>query len=55
MSFEDLERCGHSDIFSLVYTEVVLGRVLQPITNFTGPWDNFMVHGVNKPLGPRHT
>ena len=36
--------------FSLVYTKVVPRRVPQPITTFTGPWDNFMVHGVNNPL-----
>ena len=27
-----------------------MGRVQQPITNFTRLWDNFMVHGVNNPL-----
>ena len=28
-----------------------LRRVVQhPITNFTKPWDDFMVHGVNNPL-----
>jgi hypothetical protein len=47
MSSEDLELHGHSDIFSLVETKVVLG---QPITNFTGHGDNFMVHGVNIPF-----
>ena len=35
---------------SLVWTEVVRGQVQQPITCFTRPWDNFMVHGVNNPL-----
>ena len=35
---------------SLVWTEVVQGQVQQPITCFTRPWDNFMVHGVNNPL-----
>ena len=27
------------------------GRVQQPVTDFTGPWDDFMVHAVNSPLG----
>ena len=36
-------------IFSLVYIKVVPGWVQQPITYFTGPWDNSMVHGVNNP------
>jgi hypothetical protein len=27
-----------------------MGQVQQPITYFTGPWDDFMVHGVNNPL-----
>ena len=48
MSFEDLQTHGHSDIVSLVSTEVVLGRVQHPITDFTGPWDNFTVHSVTK-------
>ena len=26
-----------------------MGQVQQPITNFTEPWDDFMVHGVNIP------
>ena len=26
------------------------GRVQQTITNFTGPWDDFIVHGVKHPL-----
>jgi hypothetical protein len=50
MSSEDLELHGHSDIFSLVETKVVLGQVQQPIMNFTGHGDNFMVHGVNIPF-----
>jgi hypothetical protein len=29
---------------------VVRGEVQQPITDFTGPWDDFMVHGVNNLL-----
>jgi hypothetical protein len=37
-------------LWFLMQTEVVPGRVQQPITNFTGPWDDFMVHGVNNPL-----
>ena len=36
--------------FSLVSNEVVLGRVQQPIIDFTRPWNNFLVHGVKKPL-----
>ena len=50
MYFGDLELYGHFDIFSLVYTEVVPGRVQQSIIDFTWPWDNFIVHGVNNPL-----
>ena len=50
-SFGDLELHGHSDIFSLMQTEVVSGRVQQPIMDFTRPWNDFMVHGVNNPLG----
>ena len=49
MSSGDLKLHGHFDILSLVYTEVNLGQVQQPITNFTRPWDDFMVHGVNNP------
>ena len=49
MSFGDLELHGHFYKFSLVWTEVVPRQVQQPITNFTGPWDDFMVHGVNNP------
>ena len=30
-------------------TEVVPKRVQQPIRDFTRPWDDFMVHGVNNP------
>ena len=37
-------------IFSVMYSEVVMGRVQQPLTIFTEPWDDFMVHGVNNPL-----
>jgi hypothetical protein len=44
--FGDLKLHGYSHMFSLVETEVVPGRVQQPITNFTR-WDDFMVHGVN--------
>jgi hypothetical protein len=29
---------------------MVLRRVQQPITKFIGPWEDFMVHGVNNPL-----
>ena len=51
MSFGDLELHGHSHIFfSLVYMEVFLKRVQQPITNFTDSWDDFMVHGLHNPL-----
>ena len=35
--------------FSLVQTEAVPRGLQQPITNFTRPWDDFMVHGVNIP------
>ena len=49
MSFWDLELHGHSDIFSSVLTKVFLGQVEQPITDFTGPWDDFMIHGLNSP------
>ena len=35
--------------FSLVWTEMVMGQVQQPITFSTRPWDDFMVHDVNKP------
>jgi hypothetical protein len=35
---------------SLVSTEVVPRRVQPPFTYFTGPWDDFMVHGVDRPL-----
>ena len=31
-----------------------LGWVQQPIIDFTGPWDNFMVPGVNNPLLDKH-
>ena len=27
-----------------------MGRVQQPIIDFSGPWDDFMVHGVKTPL-----
>ena len=50
MSFGDLELHGHYDILSLVQVEVIPGRIQQPITNFTRPWDDFMVHDVNIPL-----
>ena len=50
MPFGDLEHHDHFDYFSLVSTEVILGRIQQPITNFTRPWDDFMVHGVNNLL-----
>ena len=30
-------------------TQMVPGRIQQPATDFTGPWDDFMVHGVNDP------
>ena len=33
-----------------LWTKVILGQVQQPLPNFTGPWDDFMVHGVNKTL-----
>ena len=45
----DLELHDHSDIFFLVQTEVVMGRIQQPITYFIGSWNDFMVHGVNNP------
>ena len=38
---------GHPNMFSLIWSEVVMGQVQQPITNFTGPWDDFTVHGCN--------
>ena len=43
--------------FPLVETEVVPGWTQQPITDFTWPWDDFMVHDVNSPLdyGLSHT
>jgi hypothetical protein len=48
MSFEDLELRGHFDIlFFLMKTEVIPGRVQQPITYFIRPWNDFMIHGVN--------
>ena len=51
MSLGDLELHGHYDIFfSLVWTEVISGQVQQPITYFIGPWDYFMVRGVNNRL-----
>ena len=52
MSLGDLELHGHSHIFffPLVLIKVVLGWVQQPIVDFTRPWDDFMVHGVNNPL-----
>ena len=28
--------------------KVIPGRVQQPITYFTGPWDNFTVHSVKQ-------
>ena len=37
-----------SNILSLVQTEVVLGRIQQPIIDFTRPWDDFMVRGVKQ-------
>ena len=46
MSFGTLEIHGHSNIFSLGR------RVQQPIKNFTGPWDNFMVHGCKQCMSP---
>ena len=50
MSLGDLKLHDHSDILFLILIEAVPGQVQQPITHFTGPWDNFMVHGVNRPL-----
>ena len=47
MSFRDFELHECLKHLFLVCIEVVLGRVQQPITNFIGPWDNFVVHGVN--------
>ena len=49
MLFGGLELQGLFDIFPLVWMEVILGRVQQPITNFTRPRDDLMVHGVNNP------
>ena len=60
----DLELHDHSNIFFLgvnrsgLKTNSIanqrlyrtLGRVEQPITTFTGPWDEFMIHGVNNPF-----
>ena len=51
MPLRDLELHGHSHIFYFLF--IVLGvdpgRVQQRITDFTGPWDDFMVLGVNNP------
>ena len=49
MSFGDLERHGHFNIIFLGVNEVVMGQVQHPITYFTRPWGDFMVHGVNSP------
>ena len=38
---------SYSNILFLSATKVVPGRVPHPIIFFIGPWDNFMVHGVN--------
>ena len=46
----DLELQSRFDIFPLVQTEVDSGRVQQPITYFTKPWDDFMIHDVVNPL-----
>ena len=43
MSFEDLELHDHFDIFFLGVTEVTPGQIQQPITNLTGPWDDFRI------------
>ena len=50
MSFGDLELHGNYGMLSLVWIEVVPRRVQQPITNFAGPWDDFMVYGITSPL-----
>jgi len=59
MSMDDvgLKTCRLGTSSSMVPTstswckpKVVPGRVQQPITNFTRPWDDFMVHDVNNPL-----
>ena len=34
----------------LAFFSLVPGQVQQPITYFRRPWDDFMVHGVNKPF-----
>ena len=51
MSFRDLEMDGHYDSFSFVWTKAVFpGQVQQPITDFTGPWDDSMLHVCKQPL-----
>ena len=50
MSFGEFKLHGHSNIFSLVETKVVLGQVQQPITYSTESWNDFMIHDVNNPL-----
>jgi hypothetical protein len=35
--------------FHLVFSEVVPGRIQQPVIDFTMPWVNFMVHDVSTP------
>jgi hypothetical protein len=47
MTFGDLEFHGHFDIFFSWYTEVVPGRVQQPIADAIGPWGANEVIGAN--------
>ena len=49
MSLGNLELHDHSNILFLLYIEVVLWQLKQLIKDFTGPRDDFMVHGVNNP------
>ena len=46
MCFGDLELHSHFDIFSFGVNRNGPGMNSK---NLTGPWDNFMVHGVNNP------
>ena len=46
MSFEDLKLHGYLDIFLLGVNRSGPRRDQHPIIDFTGIWDDFMVHGV---------
>ena len=47
MSFEYSSSMAYLTFFFLGVNRSGLGEIQQPIKNFTRPWDDFMVHGIN--------